>query len=185
MPEQIDETPKADVSAESRKRGYEASTITVRGLGIFLALFCVGGVVIQIGVWILLKFYMAERRNADVPKSAVERVERAIEPSLQPSPAHDTTPPQDLATMHEAENRVFAHMGWEIDSDSGEARIPGQIAITLESRRIAPSTHPVLDSYEIPYVPSTQPTGVTPTFGPQTTTPPPPYPSTQPGGQAR
>ncbi len=182
MPELTAKAHKADVSAESRKRGYEASTITVRGLGIFFVLFCISGVLIHIGVWYLLKFYFAEKRSAEAPKSAVTHVEPRFEPRLQPSPVHDTNPPQDLATMHQGENRIFSHMGWEVVPGGTDVRIPSQIVRMLESRRAAPSTNPVLNAYEIPYAPATQPTGVEPAFGRQTLTPLPPYSSTQPQG---
>ncbi len=182
MSEESDKPRKADVDPDALKRGYEPDNVGVRGLGIFLILFCVGAVLIQVVAWLLLKFYMGETRESAAPKSAVVRLDRAIEPSLQPSPLHDTTPAQDLARLREGENRIFAHMGWEIDAESGEARIPRQIVAMLRARRPTPTTGPVLNAYEIPYVAATKPTGVTPVPSPQTTTPPPPYLLPQPEG---
>lgn len=113
-------------------RGYEGDDLNVRGLLIFLICFLVTAVVIHIMLWQLLKHYFATPRAEDAAPSAVNLLERFPEPQLQPSIGHNTTPQEDLAALHQDENRIFNALGWKTKFDSSYPVIPDQIVTELQ-----------------------------------------------------
>jgi len=59
------------------------------------------------------------------------------QPPLQPSPGHNTTPPQDWQTMRDQDTRILSTYGW-IDRRNQIARIPIDRAMDLLLQRGLP-----------------------------------------------
>ena len=133
MTQSSEQLPLPDALA----RGYEGDDLNVRGLLIFVIIFLITAVVLHILLWILLKYYFATPRAEDVAPSAVTLIERFPEPQLQPSIGHNTTPQEDLAALHQDENRIFNALGWQTKPDSYYPLIPDQIVTELQQRHAA------------------------------------------------
>jgi len=180
------------VGAESLKLGYEASGVSVRGLGIFLVIFILSAVFINVVVWFLTVSLLDRERNSATARSAVAPIDRMPEPPLQPMEDHDSVPWQDLLRLKTSEGEIFHRMGWETDAH-GEPRVPDRIVRELQRRPLQTISGPATNAYEIPYRAATQPLGVTPAFGSETNLTPLPYapaagqrtlgPVTAPGGE--
>src|SRR5260221_6051884 len=112
--------PRHDVVA----RGHEPDPLRVRALVWFVAAFIAFAMVTHVGIWLLLKRYANEPRAVDRARSVArpDAGPPAGAPPLQPMPGHDLVPWQDVAAMHEHEDRVFAAIGWPVEN--GRAEIP-------------------------------------------------------------
>jgi len=128
-------------SREALEQGYEPSDVNVRGLLIFVIIFVVGAVVIQAGLWGLLKFYNSLPRTADAVTSAAPIQERFPAPNLQPIEKHNQLPWQDLADLQHEKGMIFDALGWTIDPDTKEPRIPEQIVNSLAKDRAGSARH--------------------------------------------
>ncbi len=148
---EVGHAAKDGVGDEALRLGYEPSKLDVRGLGLFLLYLCIAAIVIHVGVWVLLKHYASLTDGRTAPMSAVRAESHGVEPALQPSPQHDTTPPQDLAHMRAGENEVFARMGWHMDKGAHDPTIPPEIVASMVGRTAHPSTAPATNAYENPY----------------------------------
>ena len=62
-------------------------------------------------------------------------------PPLQPSTGHDFLPREDLAGMREAENAVFARLGW-VDQTTHAVRVPDAIVAAVGKRTGGATTRP-------------------------------------------
>ncbi len=131
-------------SAETVARGYEPGgvhngALVAFLLGLGLMLIAVLGL-----TRLLLNYRLASRRVEDVSPTHVPLIETSTEPALQPSPAHDTLPYQDLASLRQAENTLFRQLGWSLAPGTNRPIIPSAIVRQLAARRQVPgSTVPV------------------------------------------
>jgi hypothetical protein len=126
-------------SSESREAGYETSTVSIKGLAIFLVCLVVVGALIHFGAWILIKAMVTHDEHQDRSSSAltdaqyVDRFNRShgldVTPAglpLPPPPRLQPTPGQepqnvhaaDMEQMYEKEDAVFSRMCWKIDKES-------------------------------------------------------------------
>jgi hypothetical protein len=133
------------VSPESVDRGYEPMLLRGRAIGWFVFWFVAVAVVIHAGLWLLVKQYDRDSRQAERPTSiiadggAVPPGEQG--PPLQPSTPHDALPREDLAAMHQAEDEVFAHLGW-VDQTTHTIRVPDAVVSAVAKRTGGASTRP-------------------------------------------
>ena len=129
-------------SSESLDAGYEKSTVSIKGLMMFLVCFVVAAGVIHLGSWYLLRAYVSEDRKKDRPTSAmvdpamadryggtVVRQPQPPPPYIQPSPPQPEphVPAADLRQMYTQENLLFERMGWRPDEAS-----PQKLAIPAD-----------------------------------------------------
>ena len=119
------------------EQGYEPPDVSNRGLLIFFLVFVVVGALINVGIWGLLKVYMAEPRTADVPTSAAPAPDRFPPPNLQPIEKHNESPWQDMNDLREQKNQILEQLGWPIDPATGAAKIPDSIVNQLAAKEKA------------------------------------------------
>ena len=116
-----------------------------RGIGWFVFWFVAVAVVIHVGLWLLIKQYDRDFRQAEQPTSviadgpAVPPGEQG--PPLQPSTPHDALPREDLAAMHQAEDEVFARLGW-VDQATHTVRVPDAVVSAVAHRPGSATTRP-------------------------------------------
>jgi len=114
-----------------------------RAVAWFVVWFVVVGALIHFGLWILVKHYDRDFRKAERPTSvivdsgAVPHGEQG--PPLQPSTPHDALPREDLAAMHQAEDEVFARLGW-VDQATHTVRAPDAVVSAVAHRAGAATT---------------------------------------------
>jgi hypothetical protein len=137
-------------------RGYEPMLVRGRGLAWFVAWFLAMAAVIHVALWVLLKRYDHEARQADRPANvivdagSVPRGEQG--PPLQPSTGHDVLPREDLAAMRQAEDETFARLGW-VDPATHTVRVPDAIVVSVARRVGAAATQPVTRPMTAPTTP--------------------------------
>lgn len=122
-------------STRSLQRGYEPPDVSNVGMLIFFAIFIATAIVINLGVWGLIKYYDAMPRNVDVPLSAAPKQTRFPPPNLQPIEKHNQLPWQDLRDFRNEKNQLFTQLGWKVDSKSGVPKIPDNIVSQLANQR--------------------------------------------------
>jgi hypothetical protein len=116
-----------------------------RGLVWFVVWFVAVAAVIHVALWILVKQYDRDFRQADQPVNviadtgAVPHGEQG--PPLQPSTGHDALPREDLAGMRQSEDEVFGRLGW-VDQATHAVRVPDAIVSAVAKRTGAASTRP-------------------------------------------
>jgi hypothetical protein len=127
--------PRDSPSERSLQRGYETTHISIAVLLAVVIGLAIGGVGVCLGVWWLQKDDLRAAARDDRPMSFVHVApDRGGTPPLQPDgPAHDTTPPQDLAAMHAGEDAVFARLGWR-DVRTGSISVPADICAEVIRR---------------------------------------------------
>lgn len=126
--------PPQPPPAEVIAKGYQPDQVKMSALLLCVVILLVGAVLIHVGVWWLLKSFMARPRVVDVPQSAVTEVDRFTSPSLQPTQQHDQFPWQDLAQLRAKEAGIFTQLGWKADPSTGSAQIPDSIVAQLQQR---------------------------------------------------
>jgi hypothetical protein len=131
----MSQTDEQSPSPQVLEQGYEPSDVSVRGLMIFLVIFVVGAVVIQFGLWELVKYYVSLPRSADVVTSAAPAPRRFPAPNLQPIETHNQLPWQDLADLRREKGLIFDELGWTTDASTGQPVIPDQIVNALAKDR--------------------------------------------------
>jgi hypothetical protein len=125
------------VSRDSLDNGYEPMRMRARGLVWFVVVLVVSGAVTSLALWVLLKRFDREFRQAERPASVVvdaggvPRGEQG--PPLQPSTGHDALPREDLAAMRQQEDEVFARLGW-VDGTTHEVRVPEAVVTAVAKR---------------------------------------------------
>jgi hypothetical protein len=127
-------TGQLDPRHDAVARGHEPDPLRVRALVLFVIAFIAFAIVAHVGIWLLLKRYANESRAVDQARSVArpDTGPPAGAPPLQPTPGHDFVPWQDVAAMHEAEDRVFASIGWPVEN--GRARIPDAVVRAIAAR---------------------------------------------------
>jgi hypothetical protein len=122
-------------STESLRQGYEPPDVNNRGLLIFFAIFVLTAVVINLGLWGLIKYYVSLPRAVDTITSAAPRPQRFPPPNIQPIEKHNQLPWQDLQDLRNEKNQIFKQLGWNINSDSGVPAIPDDVVSQLAKER--------------------------------------------------
>jgi hypothetical protein len=123
----------------STSRGHESSTVSLRGVIIFVVVFVITAAVLNWLIWILYRAMIAHEERGDEPTSAlVSDRPTPPEPQLQPFGAHGL-PQQDMAALRAMENVEFAKRGWT-DAQTGTVRVPD--AILERVVRAAATTRP-------------------------------------------
>ncbi|HUB23838.1 MAG TPA: hypothetical protein VL992_00315 [Tepidisphaeraceae bacterium] len=120
------------------RQGYEPPDVSNRSLMIFFLVFVVVGAAINVGIWGLLKLYMAEPRAADVITSAAPAPDRFPPPNLQPIEKHNQLPWQDMQDLRREKNAILEQLGWPIDPGTGAATIPDAIVNQLAAKEKKP-----------------------------------------------
>ena len=128
--------PQHDPPLESLARRHEVTGVSIRALMWFFGAFIAVAVVLHAGLWFLLLHFAHEPRAVDAPRSIVAGAPAPLDaPPLQPTPAHDRLPYQDLQQMYAREDAVFAALGWSVDPATHAAAIPEALL-----RRLTPPT---------------------------------------------
>ena len=122
-------------SPQALKQGYEPPDVSNRGLLIFFVLFIGMGVVVQVGLWWLTKYYIHQPRAVDTVISAAPAQPRFPAPNLQPIEKHNQLPWQDLQDLQREKNGILQNLGWKIDADTGLPVIPDTIVSELARER--------------------------------------------------
>jgi len=131
--------PDNYVSPEALEKGHQPHTESAFGLTLFLIFFGLAALIIHAGIWFLLRAYGSMPRSADQPLSQVNLKEQFVSPQLQPSQDHPYLPREDLLNLRARENRLFLHMGWAINLQTGEAVIPHRIVEQLPRSHRSPA----------------------------------------------
>jgi hypothetical protein len=129
------QTTEQPPSPQALEQGYEEPGINNRGLMIFFVIFIVTAVVLNFGLWALVKFYLHQPRSADVVVSTAPAQERFPPPNLQPIQRHNELPREDLADLRREKNEIFKQLGWSINADTDRPMIPDQIVSQLSGQR--------------------------------------------------
>jgi hypothetical protein len=141
-------------SSESLAAGYEKSSISIKGLMLFLVCFVIAAALIHLGSWYLFRAYVSEDRKNGRPTSALADPAMANRyggtvllqpqpppPYIQPSPPQPEPhiPVADLRQMYTQENLLFERMGWRPDEASPQklAIPPDVIAKVIEDEAAA------------------------------------------------
>ena len=129
-------------SSESLDAGYEKSTVSIKGLMLFLVCFVIAAALIHLGSWYLFRAYVSEDRKKGRLTSALADPAMANRyggtvllqpqpppPYIQPSPPQPEPhiPAADLRQMYAEENSLFERMGWRTDGTS-----PQKLAIPAD-----------------------------------------------------
>jgi hypothetical protein len=119
---------------ESLARGYEREEFRLRwfvGAVVCLVLFAAA---MHVGLWYLTKAD-SRPRLADRPASSVAEYRPTMSaPPLQSAAGHDRLPRQDLAAMRQAEDRIFADLGWKVDGQTHRATPPDALVRRVADR---------------------------------------------------
>jgi hypothetical protein len=129
------QTERQPPTPQALKQGYEPSDINVRALFVFIIIFILSAVVIQIGLWELLKFYTSLPRSADVVTSAAPAPQRFPAPNLQPIEKHNQLPWEDLADLQHEKGMIFEQLGWPVNDVTKQPQIPDSIVTELAKGR--------------------------------------------------
>src|SRR5580704_11187778 len=121
------QTAEKPPSPEALRQGYEPPDVGNRGLLIFFVIFLATAVVVNLGLWGLLKIYMSEPRSVDVKLSAAPAAKRFPQPDLQPVQSHNQLPWQDLQDLKREKADLFRQLGWNINPSTGVPSIPDDI----------------------------------------------------------
>jgi len=136
----MEEVKSDNPPPETIARGYEAMPFRLRWLWIAIASVVVSAVVIHLIVWKVMTHYGKRMREADVEQSAVHVAHQMAAPSLQPTPAHDQLPAEDLAAMHSREDAIFTQLGWKRDAETGVFGPPADLVRAVANRRTSATT---------------------------------------------
>jgi hypothetical protein len=148
------ETEEHPPTSETVAQGYEPPDINVRGVVVFLMIFLVGAIIIQVGLWGVLKVYSGLPRTADIVTSAAPPPARFLPPNLQPTEQHNQFPWQDLAQLRQEKTQIFDQLGWKTDPETQTPLIPDAIIAQLRKERPAPAPSSSTDVPLIGSVPS-------------------------------
>ena len=106
---------------------------------IFLLIFIVGTVLMQVGIWQLLKVLSPLPRTADVVTSARHAGRISRLPIFQPTEQHNQFPWQDLAQLRQEKAQLFDQLGWKTDPETQTPEIPDSIIAQLQKERPSPA----------------------------------------------
>ena len=139
MPHTEPPEPKRPVDAETLARGHEADFVDVRGILLFAFWLVAVAIVIQVGLWGLLRVFQwdARRRQPELPAAVQASLKRTpAEPRLEALPVAPR-----LRVRAEEEERLTRY-GW-VNRASGLARIPIDRAMQIVVERGVPGGKPL------------------------------------------
>jgi hypothetical protein len=128
-------TAEKPPTPEALRQGYEPPDVGNRGLLIFFVIFLATAVVVNLGLWGLLKIYISEPRSVNVKISAAPAQKRFPQPDLQPVQSHNQLPWQDLQDLKREKADLFRQLGWNVNPSTGVPSIPDDIVNQLAQRR--------------------------------------------------
>lgn len=118
---------------------HEDSDVSIKSLGIFLAVLAITMVITGAIVVGLFDLFLKEAEEADVPPSPLAQ---SGEPAPPPGPLLQVAERLDLRLHRESQEKLIHETGW-IDRDRGVVRIPIERAIELTAERGFPDWPPV------------------------------------------
>jgi hypothetical protein len=121
--------PSAQETAQAIELGHEPSTVSVRGVAWFFAVFFVFGAVVHVIIWVMYQQLVKYVESQNVQRTAIvmPKVEKPTFPLLQPSMGrHEQTEVDDMMRTLGTENIEFVNRGW-INKETGEFRIPDEL----------------------------------------------------------
>ena len=135
--------PSAEETAKAVELGHEPSTVSVRGVVWFFAVFFIFGAVVQVIVWVIYKQLVTYEGTQNVQRSAVvmnRTNDKPDWPLLQPTKGvHERTENDDLMAMKCLENLEFVRRGW-IYKESGDFHLPEDLVQAVPASNGAPIT---------------------------------------------
>lgn len=131
-------------AAKVDKPGHETSDATLRPIVIFVAVMFAVAVVIQVGVWGLMRIFQQHNEKSDPMASPFvdSRTPPTVTP-MQPSLGHPNQPHEDMETLRERWKVELKSYG-PVPGHPDQARIPLERAmqIIVEHGLPAPSSRP-------------------------------------------
>lgn len=126
-------------TAASAWRGYEHDQMRLRWFAILLVAFVILAVIWHVSIWFVMIAFANNSRPVDDPKSILPQSAFAAPggnyPPLQPNPAHDRLPQDDLRLMRQWEDELFEHLGWARDPATGGAYLPPTSLVEAVAKR--------------------------------------------------
>ena len=120
---------KPVVAPPAKRRGYEPSDISIRGLALVAALFA-GVVAVSAGVLgLALQLFRGELREERPPPAPLDLVDL-----VPPEPRLQVEPVEELAEVLAPQFELLASYGW-VDREAGLARIPIERAMAILAER--------------------------------------------------
>lgn len=113
----------------------ETSDVSIGGIGVFVVVLLVAGVLIHGAVWVL---YRQFERTASRPGTVEFPLATGSLRRLPPEPRLQTDPRDDLINLKRSEDQVLQSYGW-IDRNAGTVRIPIEQAMKLTAERGLPT----------------------------------------------
>ncbi|HLH09984.1 MAG TPA: hypothetical protein VKW78_22300 [Terriglobales bacterium] len=114
---------------------YESRDLGARGIVVFLIVLAVSGVLIELLVWGMLRFYSKMTFENNVPTTGASQLyarpygEPMVDPALRfPKPALQVDDVADLNKFRAQNEEILNSYGW-VDKANGVVRIPIQQAI--------------------------------------------------------
>lgn len=133
-------------SREALALGYEPEAVGRRAMVILLFYFVLMAVVLHVFLWAVMTHYIMRDRAVDYPASIVSDEGAPPPPRLQPVVQHDDLPYQDLVRLRVEEDQVFARLGWLVNAQTHELRVPqdivSRVAREARARAAGPATRP-------------------------------------------
>jgi hypothetical protein len=118
-------------------KGFEPEHVRLSPFVIAVISFVAFAAITYVALWYLVKAD-THPRDVDARTSAIPTVPPATDfPRLQPTPDHDQVPKQDLESLRQNEDRLFASLGWQVDPVTHGATIPPDLV-----RRVGTRAHP-------------------------------------------
>ena len=139
MEQSPEQTP---VSPEAMRLGYEPQRISIRGLLLFIVLFAASIVALEALMAWMMHYIEAREDRMDVPRSIFAADQQPPPPNLQPSIGHDSMDYQDLEHSRQAEDQIFAKLGWKVDPATHRVSIPAEIFRKVAGEEQARATGP-------------------------------------------
>jgi hypothetical protein len=126
-----------DPLPETVAKGYEVHDLKTSWIVWCAVIFILAAIVIQLGLWYMLKAVAAHKRAVDEPQSVLIDEPPVPTAPLQPTQQHDRTPPEDLEAMRQREDAVFEQLGWQVNPKTHDVTIPGDIVQRIAKNRAA------------------------------------------------
>lgn len=124
-------------SAESLRRGYEASDVRFSALVSVIIGTIVFAFVLHFIIWNVTEMFLSHARSMDLPRSAIQEPQVPPAPTIQPMHTADVLPSQDLQEMREHEDAVFKQLGWQVNSATHSVQIPADLVAKVRDAEAA------------------------------------------------
>jgi hypothetical protein len=97
---------------------HEKTDISLRPIGVAIAIFVVVAVAVHIGVWFLFDYLRAEQQRRDVRRSLIE-----MRQAIPPQPRLQVDPYKDLGEYRKSQQQILDTYDW-VSREQGRVRIP-------------------------------------------------------------